>query len=82
MQIISTLWGLTSFVGVLIAFIPCLGALNWIVIPFSGMGLLLSLVSFMLTRKKNRIGSFLGIGLCGTAIAIGLLRLGLGFGIL
>lgn len=76
------LWGLVSIVAVLIAFFPCLGALNWIVVPFSGMGLLLSTVSFMLSSKRNKIGSFLGIGLCGTAVSIGLLRLGLGFGIL
>jgi hypothetical protein len=68
-------------VGMFIAFFPCLGALNWFVIPFSGIGLMLSLTTFMLSKRKNKIGSVLGIGLCGIAFGVGMLRLGLGFGI-
>ncbi|HLC16051.1 MAG TPA: LPXTG cell wall anchor domain-containing protein [Thermodesulfovibrionia bacterium] len=82
MQTINLLWGLMSMTGVFIAFFPCLGALNWFVIPFAGIGLMLSLATFMFSKRKNKVGSVLGIGLCGIAVGVGMLRLGLGFGIL
>lgn len=82
MQVINLLWGILSAVGMIIAFFPCLGALNWLNIPFSGLGLLVNVLSYFFTKKKNRFGSIMGIILCGTAIIIGLFRLALGFGVI
>ena len=81
MQVINIVWGFLSVIGMIIAFFPCLGALNWIVVPFSAVGFILSFITVVLSSER-RPGSLIGIALCGIAVAVGLLRLGLGFGIL
>ena len=75
-------WGILSIVGMIIAFFPCLGALNWLNIPFSVVGLFLCLTVQTLSGKRYKVGSLGGVVLCATAIGIGLLRLGIGFGLL
>ena len=82
MQTICLAWGIMSIIGMVIAFLPCIGALNWINIPFSGLGLIICIGVQAISRKRFKIGSLTGAVLCGTAIGIGLLRLGIGFGIL
>jgi hypothetical protein len=82
LQTICLAWGTISIIGMIIAFFPCLGALNWLNIPLSGLGLIFCSAIQFISRKKYNLGSLMGIVLCGTAVGIGLLRLGIGFGIL
>lgn len=81
MQVLSLLWGILAFIGVIIAFFPCLGALNWLTIPFAGFGLLLSIIA-VATGQPGRKGSGVaGLILCGAAIFIGIIRLVMGGGV-
>ena len=45
MQILSLVWGILSILGLGIAFVPCLGSLNWMNIPFAIVGLIMSFVA-------------------------------------
>lgn len=70
MKLLSTLFTVLSALGMMLAFIPLLGWLNWAVIPFTGISIILGAVF----EKKNAIISS-GIAL----IAILRLMLGGGF---
>jgi hypothetical protein len=72
MKIIGLILGILSALGMLLAFIPLLGWLNWINIPFAIIGLIISALV-----KSNG-----GMVLCGIAIILGMLRLMLGGGVL
>ena len=42
MQVLSLLWGILAIVGMVVGFFPCLGSLNWLNIPFAGVGIIVS----------------------------------------
>ena len=44
MQVFSLLWGIVAIIGMLIGFVPLLGALNWLNIPCAGVGIIFSAV--------------------------------------
>lgn len=84
MRTVSLVWGILSIFGMLFAFIPCLGAFNWINIPFSVIGLIISIVAYSKqdegeTGKGNAMA---GIIMCGAATLFGFFRLLIGGGIL
>jgi hypothetical protein len=74
-QLISRAWGILALLGFTIAFIPCMGALNYLNIPFAVAGLLFSLVAFARGVSGARTASIVGIALCLIAILIGSKRL-------
>lgn len=83
MQVASLVLGILAILGMSIAFIPCFGSLNWINIPFSAVGLVVSIVAFATTkREEERGGSITGIVCCAIAVMFGLVRLILGGGVL
>ncbi len=82
MQTLSLVWGILAFIGMMVGFFPCLGSLNWLNIPFSAVGLLISIVAATGARGPAKGGSIAGIVLCAVAIALGLMRLVAGGGIL
>lgn len=84
MQIASLILGILSIVGMLVAFIPCLGSLNWLNIPFSVIGLIISVVANSSTAlpREMKGNSRIGIILCSIAILFGIMRLILGGGLL
>ncbi len=82
MQVLSLVWGILALVGMLVAFFPCLGAMNWINIPFSAVGLVLSVIALATAKTPNRGGSIAGVVCCSIAILLGLIRLIAGGGIL
>ena len=82
MQILSLTWGILALIGMFVGLIPCVGALNWLNIPFAIVGLIISLVSHSSHPGPNRTGSLTGIILCVIAIVIGFKRLVWGGGIL
>lgn len=83
MQIASLVLGILSIIGMLVAFIPCLGSLNWLNIPFAIVGLVISVIA--LTQQtipaESKGNSKVGIVLCSIAIIFGMMRLLLGGGL-
>ncbi|MGE5681815.1 MAG: hypothetical protein ACM34K_13130 [Bacillota bacterium] len=82
MQVISFAWGVLSVIAMIIAFFPCLGALNWIVVPFSAIGFIVSFMTYKNTKpgSPNRPAYF-GWMFCLISVFGGLLRLIIGAGI-
>lgn len=72
LNMISLLIGILSLILVVVAFIPFLGAFNWLVVPFAVVGLALGAMS------KSQAGRNLNI----VVVVIGIVRLMLGGGIL
>lgn len=81
MQILSLVWGILAIMGMFVAFFPCLGALNWINIPFSFAGLILSIITVVTTREPRKGAAIAGLVLCALAVALGAIRLLLGGGV-
>jgi len=74
-------WGILAILGLGIAFVPCLGSLNWLNIPFAVVGLILSFVAK--SQVPGRGGAAVaGIVLNAIAIVLGVIRLALGGGVL
>jgi hypothetical protein len=81
MQVLGLVWGIVAILGMGVAFVPCLGWLNWLNIPFSLAGLIVSVIASSQApaeRKNTAIG---GIVLCAFAAGFGIIRLALGGGI-
>ncbi len=62
---------------------PCFGSFNWLNIPFSGLGLLISIIAIIISQNKGkRVEAITGATLCAIANIIGILRLIIGFGMI
>jgi hypothetical protein len=72
MKFISALWGIVAMLLFIVGFIPMLGWLNWVNIPFAALGLIISSLS----------GASTGKTLNAVAVFAGLIRLFWGGGIL
>jgi hypothetical protein len=81
MQTLSLIWGILSILGMLVGFMPCLGALNWLNIPLAGIGLIVSVIAVATAKQGKRGGSIAGIVCCGIAVFFGLFRLIAGGGV-
>ena len=82
MQTASLVFGVLAIIGMLIGFLPCLGALNWLNIPFAGLGLIVSVVALANAKGQDNGASVSGLVCCTIAILVGLFRLVVGGGIL
>jgi len=82
MQVLSLVWGIVAVLGMGVAFLPCLGALNWLNIPFSLAGLIVSVIATSQASPDKKNTAIGGIVLCAFAAGLGLIRLVLGGGIL
>jgi hypothetical protein len=78
MQTIALIWGILAVAGLGLAMFPCLGALNWLNIPFAIVGLIISIVATSNAPTENRGTAIAGLVLNAIAIAFGVLRLVLG----
>jgi hypothetical protein len=81
-QTLSLVWGVLAFLGMLVGFLPCLGALNRLNIPFAAVGLILGVIAVATSKTRNNGPAIAGIVGCAIAVVIGLLRLKLGAGVL
>jgi len=81
MQVVGLVLGILAIVGMMIAFIPCLGWLNWLNIPFSAIGLIISIIALATTKQGSKGMAIAGVVLCAIAIGLGLLRLIAGGGV-
>jgi len=82
MQILSLVWGILAILGMIVAFFPCLGALNWINIPFSAIGIIISGIAMGTAGEKPKGSCIAGLVCCIIALFFGIIRLALGGGIL
>ncbi len=82
MLTLSLVWGILALIGMFVAFLPCLGSLNWLNIPFAGLGLIISVVAVATSKEQKKGGGMAGIVLCAIAVVLGLLRLLAGGGVL
>lgn len=81
MHILSLVWGILAALGMLVAFFPCLGSLNWLNIPFAGLGFIISLVTVLTTGSKSKGSAIAGLVLCAIAMLFGIFRLVIGGGV-
>lgn len=81
MKTASLVMGILAIFGMLFGFIPCLGSFNWINIPFSMIGLVISIVAYVQEDNLPKGNALAGILMCATAAFFGLIRLLIGGGI-
>jgi len=81
MQLVSVVWGILALLGALVAFFPCLGWMNWMIIPFALIGLIMSLVARDQEARTGVKPSNTGVILNGSAVVMGIVRLTLGGGL-
>jgi hypothetical protein len=72
MNVISSLVGILALIAALVAFIPLVGWLNWLVIPVAAIGLVLGLLSDKTTGRNINLA----------VLAIAMFRLFIGGGII
>ena len=53
LSILSLIWGILAIIGMAVAIIPFLGALNYLNIPFAVLGLLFSVLVLIVLSKKE-----------------------------
>lgn len=82
MSTVSLIWGILAMIGMGVGFLPCLGSLNWLNIPFSGIGLIISIVALSQAPPERRGGAVAGTVLCALGVGLGFIRLMAGGGIL
>jgi hypothetical protein len=82
MQALSLIWGILAMLGMLVAFFPCLGALNWLNIPFSIAGLIVGIIAMSKAPPAQNGSAKAGVILCAIATILGMIRLLLGGGVL
>lgn len=80
MQVLSLIWGILALVGMLVAFMPLFGALNWINIPFAIIGVMISSAALGRSREESKGMSIAGLVCCTLAVLVGMIRLVMGVG--
>lgn len=81
MGTISLIWGILAILGLGVAFVPCLGSLNWLNIPFAIVGLVISIIAAAQAQPGGKGSAAAGIVLNSLAIFFGAIRLLLGGGV-
>jgi hypothetical protein len=81
MSTVSLIWGILALVGMLVGFLPCLGSLNWLNIPFSVVGVIISVIAMSKAEQDKKGGAIGGLVLCALASLLGLIRLIAGGGV-
>jgi hypothetical protein len=82
LKTLSLIWGILAVLGMAVGFLPCLGALNWLNIPFAIVGFIISAVAFAGAPPNDRNAPVAGMVCCALAIFIGIVRLFAGGGVL
>jgi uncharacterized protein YqgC (DUF456 family) len=82
MHILSLTWGIMALLGMLVGILPLFGALNWLIIPFAGIGAAVSGVALSRSPAENKSMTMAGLVCCLVAMVVGAIRLVLGLGVL
>jgi hypothetical protein len=77
MQAVCLLWGVAAAIAMAVGFLPA-WTLNWIAIPSSALGVVVSVRTLAANRDGRNSGAMAGIVLCVLATVIGSMRLLLG----
>ncbi len=81
MRVLSLLWGILAIVGMVVGFFPCLGSLNWLNIPFAGLGVIVCGIALVTAGSNSKSCGIAGLVCCIVALFFGIIRLALGGGI-
>ena len=82
MGLISLLWVIVALVWMVVALVPLLGWGNWFLIPFAAVGALIAAIGILFTHPSKRGRAWTGLVLNGIVVVVGIVRLGLGGGII
>ena len=82
MGLISLLWGIFAMLWMVLALIPLLGWGNWVLIPFAAVGAIIGAIGVLFTSSARTGRAKAGLLLNGIVIVVGIVRLGLGGGII
>lgn len=83
MKTLSLVWGILAMVGMAVGFVPCFGALNWLVIPFSCIGIVIGVMAIATAEANEpRHACITGLAFCILAALLGWIRLSLGGGLI
>lgn len=82
MGLISVIWGIFAMLFMCLALIPLLGWLNWLVIPFAGIGAILGGIAMSATAREKNGRAKTGLILNAIVIVVAAIRLSMGGGIL
>lgn len=82
MGLISLIWGIAMLLWMLLALIPLLGIMNWLVIPFAGIGAVIAAIAIALSREGHRGRAKAGLLLNVAVMIVAAIRLSLGGGFL
>jgi hypothetical protein len=80
--VLSLVWGILAIIGMIIGLFPCLGALNWLNIPFSAVGLIVSIVVLNKANPGQKGCPIVGLVFCIIAVVFGIVRLVAGGGVI
>lgn len=81
MKVASLVLGIIALCGMFLGFIPCLGAFNWINIPFSFVGVIIGIIAYTVDDGEPKENARYGLIMCSIAIVLGTIRLIVGCGI-
>ena len=81
LSVVALAWGILAFIGMLIGFVPCLGSLNWVNIPFAVAGAVLGIVAIFSRPQGGARSAVVGTSLSMLASLIGIMRLVFGGGL-
>ena len=81
MGVISIVWGVVALLWMILSLIPLLGWGNWFMIPFAAIGAIIAAIGILFTRTENRGRAKTGLWLNLAAIAVGVVRLLIGGGL-
>ena len=83
MSILALCWGILSFVFLAVGIFPCLGWLNWFIIPFALMGGVFSFIAYKKTiAPESPLAAQVAIAMNSVVVLVGSLRLFVGGGLL
>ena len=82
MGLISLVWGIVAMFLMVLALIPLLGWSNWLLIPFAAVGAIIGAIGILFTSSAKTGRAKTGLLLNGIVIVVGIIRLGIGGGII
>ena len=81
MPMLSLIWGILALAGMVVAFFPCLGSLNWLNIPFSLVGVVIGVIAMGQSAPGKKGTAMTGTIMSAVAAILGFIRLVLGGGV-
>lgn len=78
MPTLTLVWGLLAFIGAVVALLPPLRPLNWIILPLAGLGVPLNLYVILARKTRGDPLGIAGLVASGIALLIAVLRVTVG----